>query len=128
MEEKSNKNTILVIDDTPMIISALCRILLPYYYIKVAKNGEEGIAIAKEYDICLILLDINMPGISGFDVISRLKESENTSSIPIILVTGAEESELESQGLQLGAIGYIKKPFEEEEILQRVKKYIGGLS
>ncbi|MCL2197840.1 MAG: response regulator [Defluviitaleaceae bacterium] len=118
------KNTILVIDDTPMIISALCRILLPYYYIKVAKSGEEGIVIAEEYNVCTILLDINMPGISGFDVIKRLKKSDNTCDIPIIIITGQDESK--AQCLELGAADFIKKPFEEGEILQIVKTHIRG--
>lgn len=122
--ENDRKQTILVIDDTPMIISALCRILLPHYYVKVAKSGKEGIVIAEEYSVCLILLDINMPELSGFDVISRLKEKEITRDIPIVFVTGEED--LQTQGMRLGAVDYIRKPFDEEGILQMVEKHVKG--
>ena len=120
------ESTILVIDDTPMVISALCRILLPHYYVKVAKSGEEGIKIAKEYNVGLILLDINMPGLSGFDVIGKLKELESTRNIPIVLVTGEEEKSVEDEGRSLGAVEYIRKPFTEEIILQMAEKHTRG--
>jgi len=120
------KPTVLIIDDTPMVISALSRILLPLYSVKVAKDGEEGLRLASRHPIDLILLDINMPGLSGFDVLGKMKETPEVRGVPVIFITGSEEAEDESQGFRMGAVDYIKKPFSEENVLHRVDLHIHG--
>jgi len=122
----ANSLIVLIIDDTPMVIAALSRILLPHYSVKVAKDGEEGLKLAERHKTDLIILDINMPGLSGFAVLSELKEREKTRDVPVILITGSEDVEDKAQGLHLGAVEYIKKPFSEETILRKVEKHIGG--
>ncbi|MCL2224506.1 MAG: response regulator [Defluviitaleaceae bacterium] len=112
---------ILIIDDTPMIISALSRILLPHYKVKVARDGEEGLKLVERFPISVILLDVNMPGISGFEVLEKLQSSEKTKSIPVIILTASDEKEDMKQAFSLGAVDYIKKPFTEEDVLRRVK-------
>jgi len=120
------KPTILIIDDTPMVISALSRMLLPLYSVKVAKDGGEGLKLAQRHPIDLVLLDINMPGMSGFEVLGKLKDSEKTRGLPVIFITGSDEIEDEAQGFQLGAVDFIKKPFVEENVLHRVEIHIHG--
>lgn len=120
----NQKPTVLIIDDTPMIVSAISRMLLPLYNVKVAKNGTQGIELAEKYLIDLILLDVNMPGLSGFDVIDRLKAAGKTRAIPVIFITGSDEIEDEAHGFALGAVDYIKKPFVEANVLHRVGLHI----
>jgi DNA-binding response OmpR family regulator len=115
---------VLIIDDTPMIISALSRMLLPFYKVKVARDGEEGLKLVERHEIDLILLDINMPGITGFDVITKLGESEKTSGIPVIFLTASEEEEDKSLAFSMGAVDYIRKPFVDEDVLSRVRLHI----
>jgi len=92
----------------------------------VAKNGEQGLELAGKFSLDLILLDIHMPGLSGFDVLAELKKPEETRNIPVILITGSEEMEDEAHGFALGAVDYIKKPFVEANVLHRVELNIRG--
>jgi len=115
------KPCILVIDDDPMLVMALGRILCTQYEVKIAKSGETGLQLAKEHHIDLILLDLVMEGMSGFEVLEQLKESEDTKRIPVIFVTGSASNEDEARGLALGAVDYIRKPFTEVVVSLRVK-------
>ncbi|MCL1987241.1 MAG: diguanylate cyclase [Firmicutes bacterium] len=120
MRKESAKQSILIIDDTPMQIRILSQILAPIYDIKVALNGEKGIELAKKHDIDLILLDILMDGLSGYEVLELLKHSEKTNSIPVIFTTSMTETEDEVKGLSMGAVDYITKPFVDEIVRLRV--------
>jgi DNA-binding response OmpR family regulator len=115
---------VLIIDDTPMVISALSRILLPYFKVKVAREGEEGIKLAERHPIDLVLLDINMPGLTGFDVFGKLRESEKTCGIPIIFITGSDDTDDRVMAFSLGAADYIMKPFSNEDVLHSVRCHI----
>ena len=126
LRREGKEVTILIVDDTPMIIAALTRILSPHYKIKAAKDGEAGLKIARENEVDLILLDISMPNMNGFDVIERLKSSSQTAEIPVIFITGSTEAEDEVTGFSLGAVDYIKKPFTKESVLHRVRLYLDG--
>jgi putative two-component system response regulator len=119
-----NKQTVLIIDDVPMSIYALSQMLIPLYTVKVAKDGDLGLKLASDNKIDLILLDVYMPEISGLEVLVKLKESEKTRDIPVMIISGSEESEDEQQGLSLGAVDFIKKPYKSEDVLQKVKEYI----
>ena len=114
---------ILIIDDTPMMINMLGNALKSDYTIIAAKDGEKGIASAKKHQPALILLDVMMPGMTGFEVLEILKNDDDTKDIPVILLTGDGSDMAKKRGHNTGAIDYIEKPFEIEVIKERVAKY-----
>ncbi|MCL2520869.1 MAG: diguanylate cyclase [Spirochaetaceae bacterium] len=116
----NKKQCILIIDDSPVQLAVLGHILAPSYDVMLAKNGELGLKLAEENNIDLILLDLIMEGMSGFEVLVKFKESAKTRAIPVIFVTGSDNIEDEQKGLQLGAVDYIRKPFIEEIVILRV--------
>jgi len=118
--ENTAKQCVLAIDDTPMQLTALGRILSPLYDVKMAKSGEAGLKLAEEHNVDIILLDLVMEDMSGFDVLSHLKRSDKTKHIPVIFITGSDSSEDEEKGLALGAVDYIRKPFSEAVVKLRV--------
>ena len=121
----SDQATVLVVDDTPENIDLLVEILRQDYKVKAARNGEQGLKIARLANAPdLILLDIMMPDIDGFEVCKRLKEDPTTSDIPIIFVTAKITTEDEIQGFGLGAVDYITKPISPPVVLARVKTHI----
>ena len=93
------------------------------YIVDVAKSGLEGLEKTWSFQPDLILLDIIMPGMSGFEVLTRLKESAVTRSIPVIVITGLSDAENEEKGFILGAVDYIAKPFKEPIVLARIKTH-----
>ncbi|MBT6178545.1 MAG: diguanylate cyclase [Deltaproteobacteria bacterium] len=113
---------LLVIDDAVEIHALLEARLQPEEIIMdFATNAEEGFERAKSIHPDLILLDVMMPGISGFDLCRMLKEDPDTSSIPVIFLSGATDSVDKIKGLDLGAIDYITKPFDPAELRARVR-------
>lgn len=115
---------ILVVDDEVQNIDVLRQILCPMYNVKTAKKGYSAIEIAKKYVPDLILLDIIMPDISGFDVLINLKNSDITKNIPVIIITGLETNQGEEKGLLLGAVDYITKPFNNSIVKLRVRTHL----
>ncbi|WP_076539925.1 two-component system response regulator [Shewanella sp. UCD-KL21] len=115
------RQTILVVDDTAENIDVLAGVLKSDYQIKIAKNGELALKIAKAMTLDLILLDIMMPGIDGFEVCRQLKQDKRTRHIPIIFVTAKISAADELKGLELGAADYITKPFNPPIVLRRVQ-------
>lgn len=123
---QESKKCILAIDDTAMQLHALIKILQPMYTVRVAKDGETGLEFAQKYDIDLILLDMIMPGLSGLEVLERLKADKKTQNIPVILATGNTSEEDEEAGRSLGAVDYIKKPFDTETVHNRIATALRG--
>ncbi|MEZ9538939.1 HD domain-containing phosphohydrolase [Shewanella sp. 10N.286.51.B8] len=115
------RQTILVVDDTAENIDVLASVLKSDYQIKIAKNGKLALKIAKAMTLDLILLDIMMPGIDGFEVCRQLKQDKRTQHIPIIFVTAKISAADELKGLELGAADYITKPFNPPIVLRRVQ-------
>ena len=103
---------ILVIDDSSLELRATSNILSSMYDVKIATGGREGIRVAQNSEIDLILLDLNMPEISGFEVLCELKDSEKTADIPVIIITSSESINDEVRGLALGASDFIRKPID----------------
>lgn len=100
-------------------------VLKDHYLLQVAKNGAKALEITSgEPKPDLILLDIMMPGMSGYEVCQRLKENEETQSIPVIFVTAMTEVEDETHGLELGAVDYITKPISPPIVLARIKNHL----
>ena len=115
------RNSVLIVDDGPFNIAALTHILSPLYTIYVAKDGHNAINQAKDLRPDVILLDVILPDISGFDVISILKVTEETKDISVIFITGLTHTNDEERGLALGATDYIHKPFNGPIVRLRVQ-------
>lgn len=116
------KATLLIVDDVPENLDVLIGILEPVYNIQIATNGERAISIAgREEKPDVILLDIIMPGMNGYEVCQQLKSDDSTKDIPIIFVTAKNEVEDESKGFDLGAVDYITKPVSSSIVLKRIE-------
>jgi len=116
---------ILVVDDDPFNVELLEDLLRPLEYEVIkAFNGKEAVSIAKKVDFDLILLDIMMPGIDGYEVCRRLKGNEDTFLIPIILVTALDDIEAKVKGIEAGADDFLTKPPNKIELLARTKSLI----
>lgn len=125
MNNINDKKTILVVDDSPENIDVLVSILSPTYKVKVALNGNDAISIASQFpQPDLILLDIVMPEMSGFDVCKHLKADRHTKDIQIIFVTATTDHDTVAQGLELGAHYYLTKPVDPVTIDAVVKSAI----
>ena len=124
---ESNKYSVLVVDDENSATMALSRILSPGYTVYVAKNGNEAVKAAHEYAPDLILLDIVMSEMDGYEVIAAMKGSENTRDIPVIFVAESGEAGDEIKVLTMGAADYITKPFNPEVVNLRVRNQVEAL-
>jgi signal transduction histidine kinase/HPt (histidine-containing phosphotransfer) domain-containing protein len=118
--DTKQKNHILIVDDEKMNIEILSGILYPEYAVYMAKNGAAALDLANKYLPDIILLDIIMPDMNGFEVLTVLKASENTRHIPVIIITGLNSVEDEEKGLFLGATDFIHKPFSASIVRSRV--------
>ncbi|MCS7084966.1 MAG: response regulator [Bacteroidia bacterium] len=120
MQDESPK--ILIVDDNPTNIDVLRETLKVYNYkILIAVNGAKAVAVAQKALPDLILLDINMPEMDGFEACRRLKADPATAAIPIIFLSAQDDVESKTKGFTLGAVDYITKPFEREEVIKRVE-------
>lgn len=123
-----DRDTILVVDDSEIICSIIKGILeTPNLHIAIAHSGEEGISKAKEIKPTLILLDIIMNGIDGYETCRILKEYEETKDIPVIFITGNNDSDSVLKGFEVGAADYVSKPFIPEELKARVKVHMQNI-
>jgi len=125
LKSNNKREIVLLVDDNPTNLQVLrhtlsdidCKIL-------IAKNGQTALAIALEDRPDLILLDIMMPGIDGFEVCRRLKSDPSTEDIPVIFLSSLDDTEDKVRGLQLGAVDYMSKPFQPEEVKARVNTHL----
>ncbi len=127
MSISDRQQTILVVDDDPSTIQVLGKLLSDAYRIQVAKSAEKALAIIEEPNNPLpdlLLLDIQMPGMDGYEVCRRLKDAPHTSEIPIIFVTARDATSDEERGLNLGAVDYITKPFSPAIVRARVRTHL----
>ena len=121
----SEQLKVLIVDDTPENIDVLGEILRPHYKRSVALDGEKALKIARsDSPPDLVLLDIMMPGIDGYEVCRRLKEDKRTCDIPVIFVTAKGEVDDETMGFDLGAVDYITKPVSPPLVLARVRAHL----
>ncbi|MBZ0142374.1 MAG: diguanylate cyclase [Rhodocyclaceae bacterium] len=119
------QHTILLVDDSPENLQILNEVLKDSYRIKVATSGERALALAGgDEPPDLILLDVMMPGMDGYEVCSRLKNDPKTHAIPVLFVSSRDEEEDEERGLALGAIDYIVKPVRPSIVRARVRNHI----
>jgi diguanylate cyclase (GGDEF)-like protein len=118
------KPTILIVDDTPLNIEILNHALEKEYEIVFATNGQDALDIAFEQDPDLILLDVMMPDMDGYEVCARLKAEPKTRGIPIIFVTSMDREEDEARGLELGGVDYLTKPVRPAVVRARVRNHL----
>jgi PAS domain S-box-containing protein len=120
-----HSHTILVIDDEPANLTVVVDYLANYgFQIKVARTGEAGLELARRVPPDLILLDVVLPGIDGFEVCRRLKADTQTKEIPVIFITIMTQLEDKVQGFEVGGVDYIAKPFQREEVWARVTTHL----
>lgn len=113
--------TILVVDDTPHNVRLLSTILTGQgYQVRKALNGQRALATVQEFPPHLILLDVMMPEMNGYEVCEHLKSSPTTSSIPVIFLSALDDASDKVKAFDVGAVDYITKPFQEKEVLARV--------
>lgn len=116
---------VLVVDDTPANLAVLKETLTPEgYKLAFANTGEKALEIAPQIKPDLILLDVMMPGIDGYETCTRLKADEKTKDIPIIFITAKKETEDIVHGFKVGGIDYVPKPFQQEEVCSRVRTHL----
>ncbi len=116
--------TVLVVDDTETNREILAATLDKDYEVSVATDGKSALEIIGEKTPDLVLLDIRMPGIDGYEVCRRLKADSNTRDIPVVFITGMNQVQDKTRGFKLGAVDYITKPFEIFEVKARVKTHL----
>lgn len=120
----SGKQKVLIVDDEPKNLRIIAEILEEYLDYETAANGEEALTKVESFLPDLILLDIMMPGIDGYEVCKRIRESDHFKSVKIILVSGKAMIEERLKGYEVGADDYMTKPFEHEELLAKTKVYL----
>ena len=125
IDNKITEAKILLVDDNPVNLQLLYQLLeRPGLRLLVAKSGKAALSIIQKSHPDLILLDIMMPGIDGFEVCRRLKADPITRSIPVIFLSALDSTADKVKGLQLGAVDYVSKPFQPEEVLARVNTHL----
>ena len=125
---EDGRATILIIDDDPLMLSALTSILTSKYNVKAARSGEIGISMAQKHEIDMILLDVVMKSMSGYEVLEVLKSDERTKDIPVIFITGISVAGDEAKALSSGAVDYIRKPIIAEVVTLRVGLHLQLIS
>ena len=122
--EESETKRIVVIDDDVMSLRIADKILGKKYKMRCIKSCSDAIKYLSENKADLVLLDVNMPEMSGFDVLEKLKACDNSKDIPVIFLTGDEDEEALNKGVEAGAVGFIKKPFAAAEVMSRIEEVI----
>ena len=120
----SDKPAILVVDDETINIELLADLLEDDYDVSFATGGEQALALAASDRPDLILLDVLMPGMDGYDVCARLKQDVTTAGIPVIFITALGDTEAETRGLDLGAVDYVTKPISPAIVRARIRNHI----
>ena len=118
---QAQRPTVLVVDDTPQNLSLMSGLLEEFYSVKLAPSGARALKIASANPPDLVLLDIMMPEMDGYEVCRKLKDDASTKDIPVIFVTAMNEVENEETGLNLGAVDYLTKPVNPSIVLARVR-------
>lgn len=124
-QKTARKSTVMMVDDNPVNLAELYDLLSEAGCdVLIAENGASALMQAERSQPDLILLDVLMPGMSGFAVCAKLKESPRTEAVPVLFMTALDDTADKLQGLRLGAVDYITKPFQHEEVLARVGTHL----
>ena len=125
MSDQGTKPVILAVDDTPENPDTVKAILVPEYVVKAAINGMIALKIAASIPPDMILLDIMMPGMDGYEVCRQLKSNSNTMHIPVIFLSGEQDTSSKAKGLELGAVDFIGKPIDAVALKTSVREHLG---
>ena len=115
---------ILMVDDNTTNLKMAASVLAPFYELSMAKSGKQALTFLKKNKPDLILLDLLMPEMDGYETMERIKLDPETSDIPIIFLTADKETESEKRGLSEGAVDYITKPFNKDAMLGRIEQVL----
>ena len=121
---ESSKHKILIVEDSKLNQEVLRRILADDHTVILTQTGDEALELARTEHPDIILLDIILPGMDGFEVLTELKKSDKTRTIPVIIISAMTKPDDEVKGLQLGAVDYITKPFHEIVVKTRVETHL----
>lgn len=124
MDNTVQQAKILIVDDEPLNLKVLKQVLQDNYRLSFAKNGMDALELVKKEKPSLILLDVMMPGMTGFEVCRQLKSDPETNTIPVIFVTALAEEADESEGFAVGGVDYINKPISPALVRARVKTHL----
>jgi len=123
-ETTIEKNSVLVVDDEKSNLMILSSILSPEYTVYMTKSGAVALEMADKYIPDIILLDVLMPDMSGYEVLSALKAADKTRNIPVIFISGLDSVEDEEKGLDLGAVDFIRKPFSVKIVKSKIRNQV----
>ena len=122
MNEQEKRPVVLAVDDTPENLDVVKGLLTPKFVVKAAVNGMMALKIVEKQSPDLILLDIRMPGMDGFEVCRRLKENEASADIPVIFLTGESDATSEAEAMSAGAAGFVTKPIDPATLFASIEK------
>ena len=115
------KNTVLAVDDTPEVLQCIDTILQDNFDVRLAVNADSAQEVLKTTPVDLILLDVEMPGMSGLALLEKLQKNEAYKKIPVVFITSNMDDKIVKTAIKKGAKGYIVKPFNSEVLLESVK-------
>jgi len=124
MEEKNNKRILIIDDEQEFVFSLSILLKAKGFNVTAAYDGLFGLSIAHKGDIDLILLDLSLPAGGGFYVLEHLKKSSNLNHVPVVVVTANQDKETEEIVMRMGAVAYLRKPFEPEELLATINAHL----
>ena len=119
-----DQKTVLVVDDTPENIDVLVGILKQFYKVKASPSGEKALKSSKKRPPDLILLDIMMPEMDGYQVFEQLKADPETADIPVVFVTGMSDNADQEKGMAMGAKGYLTKPVDPNKVVELAQEIL----
>ena len=129
MEQLRQTPHIMVVDDDPDTVSILARHLQREGYVAIeAISGSECLRIIREQPVDVILLDLMMPGMDGFEVCRALKSNPDTSTIPIIMITARDDMDARAEGMRLGVSDFLAKPVFRRQLANRIRAQLDGLA
>jgi len=118
--------SLLIVDDNLVSLKQISSMLSQDHDVSLAKSGEMALQICAQKQLDLILLDVEMPGMDGYETIARLKKDDRLKNIPVIFLTGNSDAETQKKCLGAGAVDFITKPAEPDALHNRIKQYIKG--
>lgn len=121
MEQKKH---ILMVDDVSTNLKCEGEVLKGKYKMSMAKSGEQALELLPKIRPDLILLDIYMPGMDGYETMVKIKENADYAHIPVVFLSGDSKSESEKKGMNMGAAGYIRKPFDPDVLLDKIERIL----